>query len=253
MTVEKLSLRRINKDLPVPYYYQIVQILRESISDIKDEQGHEEILLPSEAELCDMFNVNRGTIRHALDMLEREGLIYREKGRGTFIRRRRVELDLSYLRSTTDDLKSRGWKPRTEVLSITHVSPRVHIKKSLKLSDGEKVWEIYRLRLANDEPISLPRAFLPVALMPDIIKHNLSGSLYSIWQNVYHIQPRDGEQTIRTRVATKEEAELLQISEGNPLFEITRITYDVNNVPLEYLISLWRGDRYDFHVRLSSR
>ena len=204
MNVKKLNPRRINKDLPIPYYYQIVQILRESISDIKSEEDKEEILLPSETELCDMFSVNRGTIRHAFDLLEREGLIYREKGRGTFVRRRRVKLDLSYLRSTTEDLKSRGWKPRTEVLSITKVIPRSHIKDILKINDGEKIWEIYRLRIAHDEPISLQRSFLPVLLMPDIIKHDLSGSLYSIWQDIYHIKPREGDQIIRTRAATKE-------------------------------------------------
>ena len=127
MTESIINPRRINKDLPVPYYYQIVQVLRESIADIEDKESYDEIQLPSEAELCELFSVNRGTIRHALDMLEHEGLIYREKGRGAFVRRRRVEVDLSYLCSTTDDLKNRGWEPGTEVLSINQVSPRSHI------------------------------------------------------------------------------------------------------------------------------
>ena len=248
-----ITPRRINKDLPIPYYYQIVQVLRESIDDIENKESSEEIQLPSEAELCDLFSVNRGTIRHALDLLEREGLIYREKGRGAFVRRRRVELDLSYLCSTTDDLKNRGWEPRTEVFSITKVSPRSHIRSSLKLAEDEKVWEVYRRRLANEEPISLQRAYFPVDLMPDLIKLDLTQSFFSIWQNIYHIQPRDAEQTIRTRTATSEEAELLSISDCDPIFEISRITYDVNNHPFEYLTSVWRGDRYDFYVRLTSR
>jgi GntR family transcriptional regulator len=253
MTENHISARRVNKDLPVPYYYQIVQILRESIGDIKDMENKEEILLPSEAELCETFSVNRGTIRHALDLLEREGLIYREKGRGTFIRRRRVELDLTYLCSTTEDLKNRGWEPSSELLSITQVTPRLHIQHSLHLNEGEKVWEIYKLRFANGEPISLQRSIIPVAVAPNIIKSDLSGPLWNIWTNDYHIQPKEGEQTIRTRRATGEEAELLQIEEGAPIFEITRVTYDTNNRPFEYLISLWRGDRYDFYVHLTAR
>lgn len=248
-----LNLRRINKDLPIPYYYQIVQVLREYIADIEDNENLEEITLPSEAELCDLFSVNRGTIRHALDMLEREGLIYRKKGRGTFVHRRRVELDLSYLCSTTEDLRSRGWTPSTEVISITQITPRSHIRTSLNLPENEKVWEVYRRRLANDEPISLQRAFFPVSLMPDLVKKDLSGSLFSLWKDYYKIQPRDAEQTIRTRVATTEEVELLQVSECDPIFEITRVTYDAIGIPFEYLISVWRGDRYDFYVRLSSR
>ncbi len=248
-----LNPRRINKDLPVPYYFQIVQVLRESIADLKENEGEDKIPLPSETEMSEMFSVNRGTIRHALDMLEREGLIYREKGRGTFVRRRRVELDLSYLCSTTDDLKNRGWEPATEVISINKVSPRSHIRTSLNLEEGEKVWEVYRLRLANNEPISLQRAFYPVYMMPDLVQKDLTSSLFRIWQESYHIQPRDAEQTIRTRIPTSEEAEVLQTTDCDPIFEITRVTFDINSTPFEYLISVWRGDRYDFYVRLSSR
>jgi GntR family transcriptional regulator len=245
--------KKINKNLPVPYYYQIVQVLRESITDLKEPEVNEKIALPSEPELSRLFSVNRGTIRHALRILEREGLIYREKGKGTFVRRRRVEMDLSYLCSTTEDMRSRGWNPDTEVISVEKVISRPHIRTSLNLNDGEDVWEIFRIRSANDEPISLQRAFLPVHLMPDLIEKDLRGSFYDIWKNFYDIQPQDGEQTIRTRPATEEEASLLKINESAPIFEITRITFDINGTPFEYLISLWRGDRYDFFVRLSSR
>ena len=248
-----LNPRRINKDLPVPYYYQIVQLLKESIADIENSDS-QEITFPPEVELCSIFSVNRGTIRHALQVLEREGLIYREKGRGTFVRRRRVEVDLSYLCSTTEDMKSRGWEPSTEVLSITQVKPRSHIKNSLRLMDGEKVWEIFRRRYANNESISLQRAFFPVDLLPDFDQKDLvNRSFFDIWEKDYGIYAREGEQTIRTRTATQDEAELLSMEEYDPIFEITRVTYDTNGAPFEYLISVWRGDRYDFFVQLSTR
>ncbi len=253
MTESHIKLKRINKDLPVPYYYQIVQALRESIADFEEPDVNEKIALPSEPELSDLFAVNRGTIRHALQVLEREGLIYREKGKGTFVRRRRVEMDLSYLCSTTEDMKSRGWKPSTEVISVDKVNPRMHIRVSLNLLEGDKVWEILRIRSANDEPISLQRAFFPEVLMPKLSEKDLSGSVYDICKNVYGIYPHEGEQTIRTRAATKEESSILAIDEYAPIFEITRITFDINGTPFEYLISIWRGDRYDFFVRLSSR
>lgn len=245
--------KRINKNIPVPYYYQIVQALRESISDLKEPNVNEKIALPSEPELSNLFSVNRGTIRHALQILEREGLIYREKGKGTFVRRRRVEMDLSYLCSTTEDMKRRGWKPDTEVISVNKVIPRPHIRSSLNLLEGDQVWEIFRSRSANGEPISLQRAFLPTILMPDLNEKNLRGSFYDIWKNFYSIHPHEGEQTIRTRPATEEEASLLMINEFASIFEITRITSDIDGTPFEYLISIWRGDRYDFFVRLSSR
>ena len=249
----KINPKRINKDLPIPYYYQIVQAIRESIADLEEPDVNEKIALPSEPELSSLFSVNRGTIRHALQVLEREGLVYREKGKGTFVRRRRVEMDLSYLCSTTEDIRSRGWEPGTEVISVDKVVPRTHIQASLNLPEGSKVWEIFRSRSANGESISLQRAFFPVVLMPDLKEKNLRGSFYNIWKESYNIHPHEGEQTIRTRPATEEEASLLAIDEDAPIFEITRITFDINGTPFEYLISIWRGDRYDFFVRLSSR
>ena len=253
MAETNINPKRINKDLPIPYYYQIVQALRESIADLEEPDVNEKIALPSEPELSSLFSVNRGTIRHALQVLEREGLVYREKGKGTFVRRRRVEMDLSYLCSTTEDIKSRGWEPGTRVISVDKVIPRAHIRTSLNLPEGGKVWEIFRSRSANGESISLQRAFFPVVLMPDLNEKNLGGSFYDTWKNSYNIHPHEGEQTIRTRPATAEEASLLAIDEYAPIFEITRITFDINGTPFEYLISIWRGDRYDFFVRLSSR
>ena len=249
----QLKPNRINKNLPIPYYYQIVEILRESIADLKEPEVNEKIALPSEPELSELFSVNRGTIRHALQVLEREGLIFREKGKGTFIRRKRMEMDLSFLCSTTEDMRLRGWEPSTKVLSVEQVIPRDHIRESLKLNEGEKTWKIFRSRFANGEPISLQRVFFPMNIMPDLAQEKLSGSFYEVWQQDYGIKPHEGEQTIRTRLATAEETKLLQIDNGSPIFEITRITYDVNRRPIEYLISIWRGDRYDFYVRLSTR
>ncbi len=246
-----LSSQRINKESPIPFYYQIAQILREAIEDYADGMD-KDIALPSEAELCEIFQVNRGTVRHALDTLEREGLVYREKGRGTFVRRRRLELDLSKLCSTTEDLRARGWEPETDVLSMSQMIPRPHIQHTLKLASHERVWNLHRLRLAEGEPISLQRSYIPAALAPDLDTHDLTGSLYYILQNAYGVELVDAEQTIRARVAAPEEAALLGVSECDPLFEISRVTFNPHGHPVEYLDSLWRGDRYDFRVHLQS-
>ena len=252
MQVIKIKPTPVKKEDPLPYYYQIVQALREAIGDHEEPEVNEKIALPSEPELSELFSVNRGTVRHALQVLEREGLIFKEKGKGTFVRRRRVEMDLSYLCSTTEDMRNRGWDPGTKVIEVSLIRPREHIKENLKLGENEKVWEIYRSRTANGEPISLQRVFFPYKLMPDLDQKNINGSFYDLWLKEYQIQPFDGEQTIRTRLATADEAELLKLGKYSPIFEITRITYDANGTPFEYLISVWRGDRYDFYVHLSA-
>ncbi|MDH7485818.1 MAG: GntR family transcriptional regulator [Anaerolineae bacterium] len=246
----RLATRKINKDVPIPYYYQIAQILREMIEDagVDSEQG--EIVLPSEAELCEVYDVTRGTVRHALQVLEREGLIYRERGRGTFLRRRRVQLDLTRLCSTTEDMKARGWTPSTRVLSVGCLIPRPHVQRELRLSADDQVWEIYRLRLANGEAISLQWAYIPCHMTPGLGTYDLTSSLYYALKNGYGIELKTADQVIRTRGVTLEEAELLEIAEGDPVFVIERTSYDQNDTPVEHLHSLWRGDRYDLQVRL---
>jgi GntR family transcriptional regulator len=234
------AIKKINKDLPVPFYYQMVQILREVIQDYEAASQTEEVILPSESELSEFFRLNRGTVRHALDMLEREGLIYREKGRGTFLRRRRVELDLTQLCSTTEDLKSRGWVPGTRLISVKCLPPRPHIQHNLALPEGGMVWEIFRLRLANDEPISLQWSYIPEVIAPGLEQKDLNVSLYDILANAYGIELKNADQIVRTRATT----------EGAPVFEFSRTTYDQYNRPVEYLDAIWRGDRYDLRVRL---
>jgi len=242
--------RKIDKNLPIPFYYQIVQVLRDAIRDAGVIPGGVEIPFPSEAELCENFQVNRGTIRHALDMLEREGLIYREKGRGTFLRTRRVEVDLANLCSTTDDLRARGWEPGTQVLDISQVQPSPHIQNALRLPQNDKVWLINRLRLANAEPISLQHSYIPAVLAPDLDRRDLSGSLYNILNDYYNLKMANASQVIRVRLVTPDEAHLLVIAEGTPVFDFTRTSCDPTGKPIEYLESLWRGDRYDLFVRL---
>lgn len=239
---------RLNKNLPVPYYYQIVQILREAIAG--QEFSQQEISLPSENELCNLFQVNRGTIRHALSLLENEGLIYREKGRGTFLKRRRIELDPTTLCSTSEDLRRRGWVPGAQLLDLQVIIPQPYIQRILGLASDETVWEIYRLRMANSEPISLQWSYIPSRLAPNLSSKDLSASLFSILRNDYGLHLDMADQVIRTRQTTVEEAALLDIHEHVPVFEITRQTFDQNQSPVEYLISLWRGDRYDLRVQL---
>ena len=248
----QLAARTIDRAIPVPYYYQIARFLREVIEDSDADADLGEIALPSEAELCDLYGVTRGTVRHALEVIEREGLIYREKGRGTFLKRRRVEYDPTKLCSYTEDMRARGWAPGTCVLSVACVLPRPHIRNELQVADGQRVWELYRLRLANGEPLSLQWSFIPCDLAPDLDARDLSESLYYVLKNEYDHALEAADQLIRTRAASLAEAELLGIEEGDAVFVIERTTYDQRGEPIEFLHSIWRGDRYDFRIHLAS-
>lgn len=245
-----LGDRRIDRALPIPYYFQIAEILRGSIADVR-LNPESEIALPSENELCDLYAVTRATVRHALDLLEREGLVYRRKGKGTFLRRR-VQLDLARLSSTTADMRARGWVPAIRVLSVRRVAATRHVQRQLQIADPPEVWEIHRLRLADGEPISLQWSYVPCQRVPDLDRHDLAGSLYDTLHTAYSIDLRTADQVIRTRLATDEEAPLLEVPAGAPVFVIERTSFDQADRPVEYLHALWRGDRYDLQIRLAT-
>jgi len=244
----KMGGRRIDRALPIPYYYQIAEILRGMIADA--EVGSDaELSLPSENELCRLYAVTRATVRHALALLEREGLVYRRKGKGTFLRRR-VQLDLARLCSTTKDMQARGWVPGTRLLGIRVIEPSLHIQHQLQIAADPRVWEVHRLRLADGEPISLQWSYVSCQRAPDLDRHNRAGSLYDTLSIAYAIELRTADQVIRTRMATTEEALLLEIPAGAPVFVIDRTSYDQAEKPVEHLHALWRGDRYDLQVHL---
>jgi GntR family transcriptional regulator len=246
----KVGERRIDRALPIPYYYQIAEILRGMIADSRTGPDAE-VALPSENEMCSLYSVTRATVRHALDLLEREGLVYRRKGKGTFLRRR-VQLDLARLCSTTKDMQARGWVPGTRLLGARLVTATVHIQRQLRVTDAPQVWEINRLRLADGEPISLQWSYVSAQRAPRLDEHDLAGSLYDTLHAAYGIELRTAEQVIRTRMATDEEALILEIPAGAPVFVIDRTSFDQNEKPVEYLHALWRGDRYDLQIRLSA-
>lgn len=252
MKTLQISQILIDKSIPIPYYYQIVEVLRDAIEESVFGNEDDLIALPSEPELSNLFSVNRGTIRHALQILENEGVIRKEKGKGTFARRLRLKMDLSILQSTTEEIKRRGWRPITRLINIKKSKPNMRMRDALQIADTDLVWEILRLHSANDEPISIQRAMIPIKLMPNLDQKDLEDSLYKIWKTEYQLTPDRGEQTIRTRLPLDDEMKMLQIDKENPVFEIIRVTYSQQDIPIEYLKSIWRGDRYDFSVNLSS-
>ncbi len=239
----------IDKTSYVPYYKQLAELLRYQIS----QQQAQGILyqLPSENELAEQHGLSRATVRHALDELEQDGWIYRQKGVGSFAPVRRVEQDLSLLVSTTEDMKQRGLSLLTRVIQLQQVHASPQVAAALELATGTLVYELCRLRIVEDTPLSLQTAYLSLALCPRLEANDLSGSLYRLLETRYELRLWTARETLRARGATPAEAELLDIPEGAPVLSAERTTYAANGDAVEFLDAVWRGDRYDFKVTLS--
>jgi GntR family transcriptional regulator len=239
----------IDKASPLPYYQQLADLLKHEISLHQHEPGV--YRLPSENALAEQHGISRATVRHALDVLERNGWIYREKGRGSFAAVRRVEQEATQLVSTTEDMQQRGWSLVTRVISLKRLPSPSHVAYELEIDHGAPVYELCRLRIVNNEPLSLQIAYLPQKLCPDLEENDLSLSLFRLLETRYGLRLWTARGMLRARLVTAHEARLLEVHEKIPVLYMERTTYAATGTPVEYLEAVWRGDRYDMHVTLN--
>jgi GntR family transcriptional regulator len=242
--------RTIDPYAAVPKYFQLASILRQQIDN---GEWQPRSAIPSERELEVMYNISRTTIREAIDTLMRQGYLYREHGRGTFVSPPKLQKGLMELTSFSEDLIKRGIRPGQIIRDISMVVPPASILQRLELQPGTSMLRLERIRLGNDVPIGLQTSYLSLEPGQTITRAEMeaAGSLYRLIQEQFHIIPSEADETLEVTIATKEEAELLQIEEGAPLLLSERVLFAQNRKPVEYVKILYRGDRYRYYVRLS--
>ncbi len=242
--------RRIDPTNVVPKYYQLASILRDQI---ESGEWAPRTPIPSERQLEITYDVSRTTIRQALEYLERQGFLYREHGRGTFVSPQKLQKGMQELTSFTEDLQRRGIVPGQLVRSVDTVVPPPSILQRLELPPDSKVLRIERTRLGDDIPIGLQTSYVKLAENQTITLQDLeaTGSLYRILQEKFGIIPTEADETLEVTLATPEEAALLQIKPDAPLLLNERLTYDQYRRPVEYVKILYRGDRYRYVIRLT--
>ncbi|MCP8617332.1 GntR family transcriptional regulator [Salirhabdus salicampi] len=232
----------IDKNSPIPIYFQIEENIKRLIHEQSLQPGDS---IPSEREFSDMFNVSRMTVRQAIQNLVSEGLLYREKGKGTFIAHQKIQQPLEGLTSFTEDMKKRGMTPGNRLLHFRKVQVKQSIAEKLKLELNEQVYEIERIRLADETPMAFETLYLPVSLLQDLPKEILHHSLYQYIEKL-GLTIGNAQQIIEASTATEREANILGIEEEAPVLKIERQTFLKNGQPLEVVRSIYRSDRYQF-------
>ncbi|MGQ9625703.1 MAG: GntR family transcriptional regulator [Anaerolineae bacterium] len=241
-------MERINRSSKLPFYYQLYEILRGNILRREWRPGD---MLPPESELTQRFQVSRTTVRQVLDMLVNEGLIYRERGRGTFVAHPTVEQALVRIVSFTEDMRQRGLKPSTKVLFSGLVPAPQDIAEKLQVEPGEELACLERLRLADGEPMSIEESHLIHRYCPGILKHDYATSpLRQVLENDHGIHLVRARQVIRAILAPRRLASLLSIQPRSALLYIERVSYSQQNIPVEFLRIYYRGDRYSLYNEL---
>jgi GntR family transcriptional regulator len=235
----------INPKSPIPKYHQ----LREILIDFIESEGTVNAPIPSERELSDTHGLSRMTVRQAVDSLVAEGRLYRVPGRGTFVARPKMELQVR-LASFTEDMRTRGMKSASTTLAMERVAASSHIARELEISKGEPVIRLERLRLADDIPMALEVTHLPERLVPDLSESDLDTSLYRVLAEKYGVSLTWGEQTIEAGAADSVVAGLLHIATGGVVLRMRRHSY-CDDVRVEYAQSTYRADRYQLWVPLT--
>ncbi len=206
--------------------------------------------LPSERELASRYGTSRTTVRQALAELVIEGRLARVQGRGTFVTRPKVA-QLLELTSYTEQMRAHGLTPQTKILQTGYLAADTQLAGLLGVRPGGRVLSVHRLRLADDEPMSLDVSYLPARRFPGLRRALASSlSLYEVLAGRYGVELAEAQETFETVLAGPAEAELLRVDRSMPLLLLSRHAFDTSGAPVEWAQSRYRGDRYKFVTRL---
>jgi len=206
--------------------------------------------IPSERELMTSYGVSRATVRKAIDGLVADGLLQRTQGLGTFAVRPRLETNL-HLASFSQDMRRRGLSPATRILSIGQELPPAEVAQWLGLAEDEPAWRLVRIRLADGVPIAHEDGWYPSGLLPELDRRPLAdASLYQILGQDYGLWIDHAEQTVWAEAAEPALATQLAAAPHTPLLVFRRLS-SASGRPVEFVISRYRGDRYQVHMELS--
>jgi GntR family transcriptional regulator len=207
--------------------------------------------IPSERQLSADLGVSRLTVRAALDDLAREGYLVRRRGSGTYVQQPKIAQELT-MTSFSEDMRRRGMAPGARTLSLVRLLAGARLGRALQVSPNEKILVIRRLRLADGETMAIETLHLPETLVPGLEPRDLdNGSFYELLAGRFGIRIAEGTQAIEPTVTNEEESEALGVPLHSPAFLFERTSRDADGRIVEFVQSVYRGDRYRIVTELS--
>jgi len=231
----------------VPMHTQIREIVRRRVLD-GTYAPHSQ--MPSESQMMEAFSVSRITIRQALGDLQKEGLIFKVPGKGSFVAKPKAFQNLSRLQGFGEAMGPSGYETFSQVLSMRQVPASDVVARRLQLALGDAVYEIQRLRYLNREPISVDQSYFPLALGERLAQEDLpTRDIFVILENDFGLHLTHADVQIEAISADEFLARQLRIAESSPLLRIERLTY-ADDQPVDFEFLYYRGDAFQYRLRI---
>ncbi len=246
----------LNRGSPVPYYHQLKAILLEQIQELQD--AHQPVLLPTERELQERYQVSRSVVRQAIQELVADGLVVREQGRGTFALPHKVrhspQPDKVRTHGLSYYLKDHGMRSGTELVSRFTGGPDAQAALALELDDSAQVLRFERLRLAAEVPIGLQTVTVPLAVA-EAAPGGLSDedllygeSSLDYLRDRLNVAIGTSARTIGATLLESRHAEVLNAQVGEPALRVRRVVRSSTGRPVEYFDAVYRGDMFEYSL-----
>src|ERR1700721_133062 len=234
-----------------PLYSRVETVLGSEIADGALQVGDQ---LPTDASLITKFAVSRITVRRAIQNLVSRGLVEIRRGKGTFVAAPKITHELTELSGFVEDMHALGRKPTDRVIGTEVVPPDATVASHLRLTKGQRVVKIRRVRLADRVPLSFDETYLPLEIGKKVITNNLKVEpIFSLLERKYDIPLIEAEYKLEAVAAEIEVASALRVKQGSPIFRIERTSYSTRNRPGEYETLYYRGDIVRFVTRLARK
>ncbi len=224
-----------------PKYEVVAAVLEERVRTMKPHDA-----LPTERDLLEDFHVSRTTVRQAIQLLIRKGLVYNVQGSGTYVSNPAVVSKSLRLTGFSEDMRQRGLEPASTVLEQGTVAASPDLAVKLHVAPGAPLIAIRRLRLADDVPMALENVYL-VAAVVDLQRIDVGSSLYEQLRDE-GVHVTRAAQTIEAVNLDAQQARYLDQAVGAAALRVRRVSFTDRGTAFEHAETIYRGDRYSFDL-----
>jgi GntR family transcriptional regulator len=245
LTVSSRLASAVHRHSPIPLHHQIKVAVLQGVEQGWLQPGEQ---LPRERELAEALGVSLAPVRQAMADLTKEGYVSRTRGKGTFVRDRKLVEKIQILGSFHDSVRRQGLDSTVQVLSSEFVKPPHEIATALALR-SQDAWCLRRLAMLEGEPLALLTAWLPPRYARGVIDRDLGeGSLYEALARAHGVEMTVADNVVEVDRAGLGDAELLGLVPGSPVLRVIGITRNQQDRPVEYSDVLYRPERFRFAI-----